>query len=126
MPYDDASLVEVKQFTIFVSLDDVPKLKQLEQLTGPHSKTIRVIGTVAAKWEELAMALGFDASAIDCIRRDYTSDCKEACSQMLAKWLETKYNDDCRSVSWGVLIDCLEDAEFSSIARELEIIMDTS
>lgn len=108
-------------------VDDVPKIYQLEQLTGSNSKTVRVIDSVAAKWEELAIALGFDASAIDRIRRDYSSDCKEACSQMLIKWLkaELERSDEHRAVSWGTLIDCLKDAEFSSIAKELEEIIDT-
>ena len=78
---------------------------------------------MAAKWEELAIALGFDAPAIDCIRRDHSSDCKEACTQMLQKWLRMEYGDACKPVSWATLIQCLQDAEFSSVSQQMEEIL---
>lgn len=78
---------------------------------------------MAAKWKELAIALGFDAAAIDCIRRDYTSDCREACSQMFQKWLKMEYGDVCKPVSWATLIQCLLDAEFSSVSQEIEQVL---
>ena len=78
---------------------------------------------MAAKWEELAIALGFDPPAIAHIRRDYSSDCREACSQMLQMWLKMECNDANKSVSWATLIQCLKDAEFSSVGLELEEIL---
>lgn len=108
------------RITQFLShLGDPPKIYQLEQFSS-DSKTIRVIDSVAAKWEELAIALGFNASMIDRLRRDYTSDCKEACTQMLITWLTMEHCDESKPVSWSTLIDCLIDAEFSSLAVELK------
>ena len=78
---------------------------------------------MAAKWEELAIALGFDAPTIALIKRDYSSDCKEACSQMLQMWLKMECGDASRSVSWATLIQGLKDAEFSSVGVELEDIL---
>ena len=109
----------------YTLLEHSPKLQQLEELTGCDSKIVRIINGVASKWEELAIALGFDAPAIDCIRRDFSSDCKEACSQMLQKWIKMEYTA-CKPVTWTVLIQCLQDAEFSSLAKDLNEIFDTS
>lgn len=104
--------------------DKQPQLHQLEQLTRPDgSKSVQVITSVAAKWEELAIALGFDAPAIAHIKRDYSSDCREACSQMLQMWLRMECSDVSRPVSWATLIQCLKDAEFSSVSVELEEIL---
>lgn len=104
--------------------DQQPHLHQLEQLTGPDgSKSVQVITSVAAKWEELAIALDFDAPAIAVIKRDYSSDCREACSQMLQMWLKMEFSDASRSVSWATLIQSLKDAEFSSVGIELEEIL---
>ena len=105
-------------------IDDPPKMYQLEQLASSDSKTISVIESTAAKWEEVAIALGLDAPAIERIRRDYTSDCREACSQMFAHWLKMDYLDEEKPVTWSTLIDCLKDAEFSSVAEELHDILD--
>ena len=80
---------------------------------------------MAAKWEELAIALGFSASTIDCLRRDYSSDCKEGCAQMLTTWLTMEHCDESKPVSWSTLIDSLIDAEFSSLAKELKEILET-
>ena len=112
----------------YTLLEHPPNLQQLEELTGydHDSKTVRIINCVASKWEELAIALGFDAPAIDCIRRDFSSDCKEACSQMLQKWIKMEYSV-CKPATWTVLIQCLQDAEFSTLAKDLsEILTPTS
>lgn len=110
----------------YTLLEYPPNLQQLEELTGCDSKAVRIINCVASKWEELAIALDFDAPAIDCIRRDFSSDCKEACSQMLQKWIKMEYSV-CKPVTWTVLIQCLQDAEFSTLAKDLsEILTPTS
>ena len=91
------------------------------ELTGlcEHSKTIRIIDRVAAKWEEVAIALGFGAPAIDRIKRDNTSDCKAACASTFQKWLDMECADIGESVSWRTLIQALQDAEFSCLADEV-------
>ena len=109
---------------LYYIIDKQPQLHQLEQLTRPDgSKSVQVITSVAAKWEELAIALGFDAPAIAHIKRDYSSNCREACSQMLRMWLRMECSDASRSVSWATLIQCLKDAEFSSVGVEVEEIL---
>ena len=83
-------------------------------------KIVRVIDTVAAKWEELAIALGFEASVIDYIRRDHVHDAKAACRRVLTMWLEEEEENLCGPVTWTTLIQCLKNAEFSNLAQDIE------
>ena len=105
--------------------EEAPTYDQLVQLTGlrENSKTVRIIENVAPNWEEVAIALGFDAPAIDCVKRDHTSDCKAACASMLQKWLDMECADIGESVSWRTLIQGLQDAEFSCLADEVSDIL---
>ena len=87
---------------------------------------VKIVDGIAAKWEDVAIALGFDAPAIDCIRRDHATDCKAACTSMFHKWLNMEHADICKPVSWTVLIQGLQDAEFSSLADEITGILTVS
>lgn len=78
---------------------------------------------MAAKWEELAIALGLDAPTIERIRRDHSSDCREACYEMLTKWLKMDHSGEIKPVCWTTLIESLNDAEFSSLAKVLKEIL---
>ena len=105
--------------------EEAPTYDQLVQLTGlrEHSKTVKIIDNVAPNWEEVAIALGFDAPAIDRMKRDHTSDCKAACTSMFQKWLDMEHADIGESVSWRTLIQGLQDAEFSCLADDVSDIL---
>jgi hypothetical protein len=76
---------------------------------------------VAARWEELAIALGFEASAIEYIGRDHVQDARGACRHVLTEWLAEKAEGNLRGpVTWTTLIDCLTDAGFASLAEDLK------
>ena len=109
----------------FANSEEAPTCDQLEQLTGlhEHSKTVRIIDSVAAKWEEVAITLGFDAPALDRIKRDHTSDCKAACTSMFQKWLDMEHADIGESMSWRTLIQGLQDAEFSCLADDVSDVL---
>ena len=100
---------------------DKPKLQEL-QVLGSESgaKKIRVIDTVAAQWEELAIALGFEAAVINYIRRDHVHDAKGACCHVLTKWLAEKEENLRSPVTWTTLIECLTDAGFAGLAEDLK------
>ena len=100
---------------------DKPKLQELQVLNSDSgdAKKIRVIDTVAAQWEELAIALGFEAAVINYIRRDHVHDAKGACRDVLGKWLEEEENLR-GPVTWTTLIECLVDAGFASLAEALK------
>ena len=77
---------------------------------------------MAAQWEELAIALGFEAAVINCIRRDHVHDAKGACCHVLTKWLaEEETSENLRGpVTWTTLIECLAVAGFASLAKDLK------
>ena len=82
--------------------------------------TVQVINHVAPKWEELAIALGFKHYTIMTVKRDYKSDAREACRQILSMWLKEAEETLVRPVTWDTLIQCLTNAEFSCLAEELK------
>ena len=105
-------------------LDNKPKLQELQVLSSESgdAKKIRVIDTVAAQWEELAIALGFEAAVINYIRRDHVHDAKGACCHVLTKWLMEEEENLRAPVTWTTLIECLMDAGFASLAEDLKIV----
>ena len=109
-------------------IDDKPKLQELRVLScesGSNARKVQVIDTVAAQWEELAIALGFEAAVINYIRRDHVHDAKGACCHVLTKWLaEEKASKNLRGpVTWTTLIECLADAGFGTLAEDLKKII---
>ena len=108
-----------------IRADDKPKLQELQVLTdsggsGSDMKNIRVIDTVAAQWEELAIALGFEAAVINYIRRDHAHDAKGACRHVLTRWLAEEEESLRGPVTWTTLIECLMDAGFAILAEDLK------
>ena len=94
----------------------VPKLCQLQVLHCSEGKEIRVMDTVAGKWEDLAMALHFDGPTILTIKKDSALCSKTACFTVLQRWLEGKGR---QPACWDILLKALKDAEFRVLAREL-------
>lgn len=88
-----------------------------------NDETVRVIDAVAPKWEELAIALGFKPYTIQTIQRDHVQDARAACQRMLSMWLEEKEENLCRPATWLTLVQCLIDAEFSTLAQDLEDVL---
>ena len=97
--------------------DQVPTIQQLHELQGKDGKSIRIIDTVAPEWEELAMAMGFPAHVISTIWRNNIRDAKGATLQILTLWLEGKSSVP---VSWESLVDCLYQADFSTVSLDIQ------
>lgn len=98
--------------------DDKPKLQQLQELKGVR-KLVRIIDEIAYKWDDVAIALGFDWPAIERIRRDTFYQTQKATVKMFTEWLDD--NNDLRNpVSWSTLIECLREAELAETAQLLE------
>ena len=100
----------------FVFTDHVPTIQQLQEIQGRDGKTVRIMDTVAPEWEELAIAMGFPAHELKTIRRDNVRDAKRATLHIFTQWL----GDYSTSVSWGSLVDCLDQAGFSNVALDLQ------
>ena len=97
---------------------DEPKLHELQCLYV-RSTTIRIIDTVAANWEAIAIALHFN-SDIEIVQRNTHHQVVPACRTIFQKWLK---GEGCKPVSWQRLIEALLHAKFIVLAKELQEIL---
>ena len=86
-------------------------------------REVRIIDTIAAEWEELAIALGFDGNVIKFVKKDFTQDSKGASCKILRMWLEGDYKDLKGPISWSTLLQCLTDIGYSKICQDIEYII---
>ena len=70
--------------------------------------------TVAPKWVNLAVALGFDGARIKAIQMGAHYQPQEACFEMFTKWLDGGH--DLSAPTWDVLIVSLREANLMGIA----------
>ena len=85
-------------------------------------KLIKVVDSVAFKWEELAIALGFEGAAIERIKKDNFHKSKDSAIKMFEEWLN-KGMSGCSQhlpATWITLIQCLVDTELAELANVLE------
>ncbi len=99
-----------------------PKLHQLQSL-NIEEKNIRIIDSVAADWEEVAIALHFDVPEIATVRLECHHQPKPACRMILSKWLN---GQGCQPPTWERLTEALSDANFPSLAQDLQQILGPS
>ena len=104
----------IDQNTLFFSCTtgDKPKLKQLQKLVCPSGVTLKVIKSVAAKWESIAIALDIDYSTE---QRDF-SHVEAACIAILRRWIDGEGE---QPATWNTLIGALEDADYLNLAKDL-------
>ena len=99
---------------------DKPKLYQLQCLQC-QGRRVKIIETVAAKWEEVALALHFEGHTIQNIRYDPHIQCIDtACRVMLQKWLDGEGH---QPMTWGTLMDALIDIGFVTVVEDLQEIL---
>ena len=104
------------------SMSTVPRLHQLD-LMKSNGKSVSVIRSAASKWKQLATRLHFEPSNINCIQSDNPTQCYKACLQVCNEWLSGTGR---QPTSWTTLIQALEEAELSEVAKDLQtIISDT-
>ena len=77
---------------------------------------MRVMETVAARWENLAVALGFDWCVIETIQRDTHFQTTSACRQILQRWLGEK---GLHPVTWHTLTEALIEAGYPKLAADV-------
>ena len=95
-----------------------PQLSLLYELSTNDGKQIKVIKNVAFKWEQLAIALGFDGATIEKIKKDKFHHSKDATAEMFQEWLDDDHSFQ-GPVTWATLIQCLIDAELAETAISL-------
>ena len=81
---------------------------------------VKVIESVAARWEKVAIRLKFEHQVIDRIKRDNNYQCVPSCQTMFAEWLD---GNGRQPVTWQTLITALQEADFSVLASDLQILL---
>ena len=105
-----------------IHADDKPSLSKLTTLRTSKGKRIKIIETVAPKWQKIGDLLDFDESGtrLELIKATHPSDPEACCRSMFQHWLKGNGVKPC---SWRKLIELLEDSNFESLAKEVETIL---
>ena len=91
-----------------------PKLHELQLLKFPNGTELRIMEKVAPKWDEVAVALGFDGARIKATRMGTHYQPIKACLEIFTEWLDGGH--DLRPPTWDALIQCLRAANLIEIA----------
>ena len=71
------------------SSDAKPTIQELQLLKqNERGSELRIIESMASKWQTIAIFLGFDGSRIETIDMEAMKKPEDACRQMLKKWLD--------------------------------------
>ena len=82
---------------------------------------MKIIETVAARWEEVALALHFEGHILRNIRYDPHIQCIDtSCREMFQKWLDGEGREP---VTWKTLMDALIDIGFVTEVEDLQEII---
>ena len=73
--------------------------------------------SVASKWKRVATRLYFSQEKIDAISLDSHHQCDPACHTMFTRWLDGEGRGP---KTWRSLIAALREADLSSVAHELD------
>ncbi|MCG8625048.1 MAG: hypothetical protein MJE68_23990, partial [Proteobacteria bacterium] len=106
-------------FSLLYAIGDKPKLQDLDILKLRDGSEIRIIESVTARWEKLAIRFGFEEMRICNIRRGAFFQLEDACFNMFIRWLNGEHN--LKPPTWYNLIQCLEEIdEFKKLARDVK------
>lgn len=105
-------------------IDATPTLSKLTVLRTSEGKRIKLIETVAPKWQKIGDLLEFDESGtkLEVIKATHPVDPEACCRSMFQHWLKGNGVKPC---SWRKLIELLEDSNFESFAKEVESTVNT-
>ena len=107
--------LDVEYSSIFAA--DEPLSHQLQMLKLPGGKQVKIVETIAYRWQEVALALHFEGSVIASIKESTFSNVEEGCRRMLDRWLEGGCHDE--PVTWERLVEALQETRFRKLAWEL-------
>ena len=101
------------------TIGDKPKLQDLDLLKLTDGREVRLLESVAVKWEKLAIRFGFEETRISNIKRGAFFQPEDACLKMFTKWLNGEH--DLKPPTWYNLIQCLKETNgFQSLARDVK------
>lgn len=103
-------------------------MRELQHLQGHNGRAVRILDTLAAQWEHIAIAIGLETADINIISRDHAHDASQACLHLFIHWLdEENYPLGQGSLlppTWQSLHQSLIHAGFNSIADEIKQILE--
>ena len=79
---------------------------------------MKIIETIAYRWQDVALALRFKGSMIASIKESTFSNVEEGCRMMLDWWLEGRCHEP---VTWEGLVEALQEANFVDLADSLRL-----
>ena len=80
---------------------------------------MRIIKSIAAEWEALAIRLGFEGMTIITIKKGAFYQPDDACCKIFIRWLNGE--EGLKRPTWYNLIQCLEETEeFLSLTRDIK------
>ena len=91
-----------------------PILRELQLVKFPDGNELRIVDTVAPKWKQVAIALGFDGPRIETIEMGTHYKPGDACLKMFMEWLSKGHD-----LTWDSLIQSLKAANLIEIADML-------
>ena len=84
--------------------------------------TIRIIDKIAHKWDQVAITLHFETNEIEGIERDCQCQTNDASRKMIMKWLDGGGSLR-KPITWATLIEALEEAGLSEVAKDIVSIL---
>ena len=98
--------------------DATPTLKNLSIMKSAEGKKIKIIETIAPKWQKLGDQLEFDefSTKLESIRMKSLNDPEACCREMFKHWL---MGNGVRPCSWRKLIELLKDCDFDVLAEQV-------
>ena len=96
-------------------------MNELYCLTSGGTK-VKVIKTIAPKWIELAMVMGYEYSAIELVNVTTQRDPLNAVRHILGQWLDGSEGLH-GPVTWSALIEHLSTIECQSLADRLNNVL---
>ena len=85
-------------------------------------RKLKVLGSIAAKWETVAYQLKFEVAQVELIQRQNYYRPLESCEEMFKRWLTGSGR---QPVTWHTLIEALEDAQFVVLASDLNKVLES-
>lgn len=93
---------------------------QLQKFVGVSGMALEVVKEVSTDWEKLALALHLRG---EIIREQSQFQAETACHNILQRWLN---GEGRQPVTWGTLVDGLEDIGYGTLAGYLTKELDHS
>lgn len=97
----------------------MPELHEIDHMEG-NGKVVKVIESVAARWERVAIRLEFNHHIVERIKRDSHHQSIPSCQTMFTEWLD---GNGRQPVNWQTLITALQEADFSELANDLQVVL---